>query len=108
MLVEIMKLRPEIEAFCDRFRVSRLDLIGSTARGLHVPGTSDVDFLVSFESVGWDGYSDRYFGLLHGLEDLLGTRVDLVDAQSELPPLFVEQANHDRQLIYASKVPQTA
>ena len=58
----------------DRFGVESLRLFGSVARGDAAPG-SDVDLLVSFRSTPtFSGFMKlRIF-----LEDLLGTRVDLV------------------------------
>ncbi len=60
--------------FTSRFRVTSLAVFGSVAREEARPG-SDVDLLVSFEEPpGFDGY----MALKWRLEDLLGTRVDLV------------------------------
>jgi len=60
--------------FTSRFRVRSLAVFGSVARGESRPG-SDIDILVSFEEPpGFDGY----MALKWRLEDLLGTRVDLV------------------------------
>lgn len=58
----------------ERFGVTRLALFGSTARGV-AGSTSDVDVLVSFDG---PATSERYFGVLFYLEDLLGCGVDLV------------------------------
>jgi predicted nucleotidyltransferase len=65
---------------CREFKVKRLDLFGSLARG---EGTtaSDVDLLVEFEEP--ELYpSRRFFGLLHRLEDALKCEVDLLTASS--------------------------
>jgi hypothetical protein len=56
------------------FGVLSLSLFGSVARDEARPG-SDVDVLVQFES---PASFDQYMGLKLFLEDLLGTRVDLV------------------------------
>lgn len=58
-----------------RFGVKSLELFGSFARDeAHV--TSDVDILVEFEE---NPTFDRYMGLKFYLEELLGTKVDLVE-----------------------------
>jgi len=54
--------------------VVSLSLFGSFARNQSTPG-SDVDLLVDF---GGPATFDQYMGLKLYLEDLLGTRVDLV------------------------------
>ena len=55
------------------FGIRELALFGSYARGDAGP-ESDIDFLVEFERVSFDGY----MGLKEFLESLFGKRVDLV------------------------------
>ena len=93
-----------IGLLCRQFRVVRLELFGSAARGDFASGTSDLDFFVTFEELGWVGVSDRYFGLLHGLEDLLSRRIDLVERSAVTHTIFLEVADHHRELIYAAPV----
>ena len=64
-----------------RFAVRRLSLFGSVARDEARPG-SDVDLLVEFEG---PATFDRYTGLLAFLEDLRGTRIDLLTPRSVKP-----------------------
>ena len=78
--------RPELST---RFGVTRLSLFGSMARD-EATESSDIDILVSFDG---PATSERYFGVLFFLEDLLGRPVDLVTDKSlraELKP-YVEQ-----------------
>ena len=58
-----------------RFGVKSLELFGSFARD-EARVTSDVDILVEFEETPT---FDHYMGLKFYLEDLLGTKVDLVE-----------------------------
>lgn len=102
LLIEQHRL--QIEALCRQYHVKRLELFGSAARGEFNAATSDLDFFVEFEDLGWKGSSNRYFGLLHGLEDLLGRHVDLVDRAAATNPYFLEVANRHLDLIYASQV----
>ncbi len=55
------------------FGVRQLGLFGSFARGENTE-TSDLDFLVEFETKSFDAY----IGLKQFLEELFGRRVDLV------------------------------
>lgn len=67
--------------FTRRFRVRSLAVFGSVARGDARPD-SDVDILVSFEEPpGFDGY----MALKWRIEEVLGTRVDVV-MESALRP----------------------
>jgi uncharacterized protein len=93
--------RSEVESLCRKYRVSRLDLFGSAARGDFDPEKSDLDFLVQFEDLGWKGSFKRYMGLKLDLEDLFGLEVDLVEPGAMTNPHFAEVANRNRALVYA-------
>ena len=93
-----------IELLCRKHRVVRLDLFGSAARGDFSSATSDLDFFVTFEELRWIGASDRYFGLLHGLEDLLGRRIDLIERSAITNAIFLEVADHHREPVYAAPI----
>jgi uncharacterized protein len=94
-LEEIKKVA---EPACRKFKVKRLDLFGSLARG---EGTaqSDVDLLVEFEDPDLDP-SKRFFGLLHHLEDVLGCEVDLLTVSSLRNPFFCRRVLKERKNIY--------
>lgn len=76
-----------------RFGVADLALFGSTARNA-AREDSDVDILVSFNG---PATSERYFGVMFYLEDLLGHPVDLVTQKAlrpELRPFIEKEALH--------------
>jgi uncharacterized protein len=104
----IQQHRSQIAALCRAHAVRRLELIGSAARGTFDPARSDFDFLVDLEDLGWQGLSDRYFGLLFGLEDLLGRKVDLIQRSAVRNPLFLQVAERHRELVYDAGSPQAA
>jgi predicted nucleotidyltransferase len=78
MLDLIEQHRAEIEELCRRHQVAKLELFGSAATGEFRPETSDLDFLVEFLPLAPGTSADAYFGMLHGLEDLLHCKIDLV------------------------------
>jgi predicted nucleotidyltransferase len=87
VLTLLAHARPELNT---RFGVTRLSLFGSVARD-EATASSDIDVLVSFDG---PATSERYFGVLFFLEDLLGRPVDLVTdkaLRAELRP-YVEQS----------------
>jgi uncharacterized protein len=102
MLDLIEQHRAELSDLCRKYGVKSLELIGSAARGDFEPAKSDLDFLVQLEDQGWEGLSKRYFGLLHGLEDLFHRRIDLVERDAVENPLFLEVAERHRELLYAA------
>ncbi|MFA5897198.1 MAG: nucleotidyltransferase domain-containing protein [Thermoplasmata archaeon] len=92
----------DIARICAKYRVRRLCLFGSARGPSFVPGRSDVDFLVEFESMPPAEHADCYFGLLEELERLLGTGVDVVEATAVRNPYFRRVLERDQELIYAA------
>ena len=94
-----MKTRVELEntlasqwqTLHDAYRVRRIGIFGSRARGDETP-VSDVDILVELEGpVGWE-----IVDLHHYLEDLLGVRVDLLTQGAvKRKPLLWESIQKD-------------
>ena len=94
--------RSQLAELCRRFGVRRLGLFGSGADGRFDPARSDLDFLVEFESPDFRGAADRYFGLLEGLEALLGRGVDLVELPAIRNPYFLRGIAASRTPLYAA------
>ena len=92
----------EIESLCRRFKVRRLELFGSAARG--GPGTepNDLDFLVEFLPLEPGEHADCYFGLLFSLQELLRSPVDLVMGSAIQNRYFLKAIESDRKLLYAA------
>ena len=78
----ILKKIEEHSADLRGFGVQKLALFGSAARG-EVRPESDLDFLVDFERVTFDGYMDLKFFL----ENLYSRKVDLVISKDIKPRL---------------------
>ncbi len=80
MIADIALHRDELRDLCRRFRVRRLEVFGSAARGDFDPARSDIDFLVEF--AGDDDDLARFVDFKQALESLLARRVDLVDRKA--------------------------
>jgi predicted nucleotidyltransferase len=102
MITLLESKRQGIAALCRRYRVCRLDVFGSAVAGSFDRQTSDVDFLVEFEPLGPGERAEAYFGLLEGLQSLLGVPVDLVMARAIQNPYFRRAVEQSRELVYAS------
>ena len=93
----------ELVALCRHYRVARLEVFGSAARGTDFdPASSDVDFLVEFRL-----YDDRkplqqYFGFAEALRRTLGCPVDLVEAEAIRNPYLRAAIDKSRELVYAT------
>jgi len=83
---------------CREFKVKRLDLFGSLARG-EATAESDVDLLVEFEEPDLHP-SKRFFGLLHHLEDTLGCGVDLITVSGLRNPYLRRRVLKERMNVY--------
>jgi predicted nucleotidyltransferase len=74
-------IRDKAAPLCARHKVCSLKLFGSAARGEAVAG-SDLDFCVSFQKLPPSEYAREFFGLLHDLEDVFQSAVDLLTDSS--------------------------
>ena len=77
-LEDIRRLRPQIMELARQYRGKQVLVFGSCVRG-EMHEDSDIDFLVDFEA---EYTLLDIAGLLVGLEDLLGRKVDVVDRRS--------------------------
>jgi len=94
--------REQIAALCRKYRLRRLELFGSAARGDFESGRSDVDFFYEFQPDDLDHIADRFFDLHADLKTLLGVEVDLVSANDAKNPYFLQVANRHRLTLYAA------
>lgn len=82
-LEDLRQQREHILALARQHRARQIAVFGSLLRGA-LGATSDIDFLVDFDS----DYSLRdHIRLSQGLQQLLGRRVEVVDRQSLRPEL---------------------
>ena len=87
---DIRRLRPQIMELARQYRAHKVSVFGSCARG-EMREDSDIDFLVDF--------NDNYrlldiAGMMNGLEDLLGRKVDVVPRSAlrkELEPYVLKE-----------------
>lgn len=103
MRPEVERHRAEIAALCRRYRVRRLEVFGSAARGDDFdPARSDIDFLAEFETQGEAPTLAEYFELRDGLARVTGRPVDLVMAGAIRNPYILADINQSREVIYAA------
>jgi len=97
-VMNVADLRKVAGPACREFGVRRLDVFGSAARG-SASASSDVDLLVEFTAPD-ESPAKRFFGLLHGLEAVLGCDVDLLTTCSLRNPYFKARVLRERVPIY--------
>ena len=103
MHAAIAEKKEEIAEICRRYRVSRLEVFGSAARGGDFdPERSDADFLYQFQPPLHPGIFRRYMGLIRDLEATLGRDVDIVEIGSVGNRHLRELIDRSRELVYDS------
>jgi hypothetical protein len=92
-----------ISSLCREYRVTRLEIFGSTTREDFDPQRSDIDLLVEF-APGTDlgPWMARFFELQNRLEVLLGRKVDLIMATGLRNPYLLRSINQDRRVLCAA------
>lgn len=91
----------EIAKVCQHYRVARLEVYGSAARGTDFdPDHSDADFLVEFLPSSEQGLFDRFMGLLDDLKTVLGRPVDLGEAEASRNKYMQASIETDLETVY--------
>jgi len=91
----------ELQILCEKYDVESLYVFGSACTekfDVH----SDLDFLVTFQKLSIERYTDNYFNLHNELEYLFGRKVDLITNNSLKNPFFIESLEESKQLLYAA------
>ncbi len=97
----IEKNKNRLIELCRKYHVIQLDVFGSAVTEKFNAETSDIDFLVQFDSSLKQNRFDNFFALRRELTTLFGRDVDLVEPGGLRNPYFIEQVNQTREKIYA-------
>ena len=98
-MIDIKKIKPEIERLCRTLPVKRLGLFGSALTQNFSKG-SDVDVLVIFDSDENIDLFDKYFELKEKLEEIFKRNVDLVVDKKFRNPVLRKSIDKTRTIIY--------
>lgn len=98
-MIDIEKIKPEIDRVCRSLPVKRLGLFGS-ALSRSFSQSSDVDVLVIFDSSEDVDLFDKYFELKEQLEIIFKREVDLVIDRKFKNPVLRESIDRTRMVIY--------
>ncbi len=102
MPLNILPYRADIEALCRDLHVRKLEIFGSALRDDFDSASSDVDFLVEFDSTAGINTFEAYFDLRQALGDLLGRPVDLVMPGAIRNAFVRASVDASRELLYAA------
>ena len=98
-MIDIEKVKPEIERVCQRLSVKRVGLFGSALSQKFSQG-SDIDVLVIFDSSENIDLFDKYFELKEQLEQIFKREVDLVVDKKFKNPVLRKSIAKTRTVIY--------
>jgi len=98
-MIDIEKIKPEIERVCRRLPVKRLGLFGS-ALSRNFSQDSDIDVLVIFDSGENIDLFDKYFELKEQLEEIFKREVDLVVDRKFRNPVLRKSIDRTWTVIY--------
>ncbi len=92
-----------INELCKKYKVRKLYVFGSILTE-RFSDDSDVDLSVDFdkESINDEklDWADLFFGFLHGMEEILGRKVDVVFDTHIGNTIFRRELDNTKQLIY--------
>jgi uncharacterized protein len=89
----------KIRALCLRHNVKSLFAFGSVCTDKFTE-SSDIDLLITFNSMDHSDYADNYFDIADGFENVFKRPVDLVTEKSLKNPYFIKSVNKTKTLIY--------
>lgn len=89
----------KITALCQLYKVKSLYAFGSVCNDKFNP-KSDIDLLISFNTMDYGDYADAYFTLADKFEELFQRPVDLITDKSLSNPYFIDSLNQTKTLIY--------
>lgn len=96
-IIENNKL--SIDKLCKENRVEKLYVFGSILNE-SFNENSDIDFIVDIKNENSSDYTDNYFNLQFGFEDLFKRDIDLLTLNSLKNPYFIKNLERTRCLIY--------
>jgi len=91
----------DLKKLCEIYKVRSMYVFGSVCTE-NFNENSDLDFLISFDNISIDQYTDNYFDLHYKLQNLFKRRIDLLTESSLSNPYFIKSVEQTKQLIYAA------
>ncbi|MCA1795636.1 MAG: nucleotidyltransferase domain-containing protein [Desulfobacteraceae bacterium] len=92
----------KIKTLCMNHNVKSLFAFGSVCTD-EFNVSSDVDLLITFNSMDYGDYADNYFTVAEKFEEVLRRPVDLVTDKSVSNPYFIDLLNQTKILIYENR-----
>ena len=91
-----------IKTLCDNHNVKSLFAFGSVCTDKFTDN-SDIDLLISFNSMDYGDYADNYFDVADKFEQLFHRPVDLITDKSLSNPYFIDSLNETKTFLYGQR-----
>lgn len=88
-----------LKKLCRKYKVNQLYVFGSVLTEKFTT-ESDIDFVVSFNSLELYDYADNYYELKFSLENLFNRNIDLLEEKALKNPFLVKSINNTKKLVY--------
>ena len=98
--VFLEKHREELIDLCRKNHVERMFVFGSVLNE-SFSSESDVDFLIKIKEMPVEVYTDSFFHIYNGLQEILNRKIDLLTERSISNPYFLDEINRTKTLIYS-------
>lgn len=102
MIEVLVNQKDAIAELCQKYNVEKLFAFGSATREDYRPGESDIDLLVEFAPIGGHAKFHAYFEMLDELQEILGSKVDLVMSGAVRNDVIAREIEKTKRMIYAS------
>jgi predicted nucleotidyltransferase len=89
----------KIKTLCVSHGVKSLFAFGSVCTD-HFNDSSDIDLLISFNTMDYGDYADNYFSAADRFEEIFQRSVDLITDKSLSNPYLIDSINMTKTLIY--------
>jgi len=89
----------KLKKLCSKYNVAKLYVFGS-ANTDQFKDDSDIDFLVTFNSIDLEKYADNYFDFKFSLEKIFRRKIDLLEEKAIKNPYIKQSINNSKKLIY--------
>ncbi len=88
-----------LKKLCVKYNVAKLYVFGSVNSD-KFNKDSDIDFLVSFDSVDLEKYADNYFDFKFSLEKIFKRKIDLLEEKAIRNPYLKRSIDKTKRIVY--------
>ena len=88
-----------LKRLCTKYKVAKLYVFGSVNTD-KFNSESDIDFLVTFDSIDLEKYADNYFDFKFSLEKIFKRKIDLLEEKAIKNPYLKQSIDKTKKLIY--------